>query len=255
MMDLPIDQELAEGKRTLVDTKSYEVEGKILRAFGILCVFNKNAQNTISERYGISREKFVITGIHDCRTKPFRISARKGFPSKWRVVCVGSGEVSYAGEWANNLPRTEHVSYEFIGPDWEWISKIGRSDLAWKGFMNQQELVNYVSGHADFGVVAYSERLNEYVGTYTCPSKFASYVASGTPIIVDSKCEYVSFLVEKFGLGLSLDSFDELPTVLRHLSESNYEGMRRRCLSLAWKLWGGYFFKRAVTEAILKLAK
>jgi hypothetical protein len=251
--DLPIQQTLALDKRGRIDRKSYEIEEKIFRLFDVLCVYNGTAKRTISERYGIPTDKFVEIGLRDYGVRPRQHRPNRSLPLRWNLVCVGNGERVYSGEWAKELPRSDIISYKFIGANWDWISEIGRADLTHELPMSPQVLSDYVSKYAHFGIVAYSRKINDY-SKYICPSKVATYLSTGLPILAISECEYVAFLVRKYEIGISLDSFGELPDVIRNLTESDYENMRKNCAQLAEKITRGYFFKRAVVEALGKLA-
>ncbi len=241
--DLPIEQALALHQND-VDEESYVVEGRIFELFDVLCVYNKAAQRAIGDRYSISDEKFVEIGMRDYGVSPKRSQVtHKPFPRKWTLMYIGSGDKMYAGEWPMNLPRSENVGYEFIGSGWEWISELNRPDFVWKPSMEQQELCDYLAANADFGVVAYSDQINEY-SKYICPSKFATYLSSGIPVIAASQCEYVAQLVTKYGIGLSLASFNDMSTRLGELTEPKDLDMRRRAAQLAEAVHAGYFYNR-----------
>jgi hypothetical protein len=250
--DLPICQTLALGKRERIDERSYEIEEKIFRLFDILCVYNEAAKRAISERYGIPLDKFVEIGLRDYGVRPSQLRPIKSLPNKWNLVCVGNGERVYSGEWASNLPPCSTISYEFLGVNWDWISQVGRHDLTHGGVMSPQELSDHISKHAHFGIVAYSRKINSY-SRYTCPSKLATYLSTGLPILVHSECEYVAALVRRYEIGISLASFKDLPGMIQNLTECDYQNMRRNCAQLAEKITSGYYFKRAVKQALSKL--
>jgi hypothetical protein len=244
---------LALGKRIeRIDERSYEIEEKIFRLFDILCVYNETAKRAISERYDIPVDKFVEIGLRDYGVRPSQLQPNKSLPNKWNLVCVGNGERVYSGEWASNLPQCSTISYEFLGVNWDWISQIGRHDLTYGGVMSPQELSDHISKHADFGIVAYSRKINSY-SRYICPSKLATYLSTGLPILVHSECEYVAALVRKYEIGISLASFGDLPSMIRNLTERDYQNMRSNCAQLAEKITSGYYFKRAVKQALSKL--
>jgi hypothetical protein len=250
--DLPIKQALALNDPHLdVDEGSYEIEEKIFRLFDVLCVYNETIRDAISQEYGIARENFVQIELPFRHTPTPMPRPQSSQPHVWKLVCVGNGKKSYSGEWALGLQKSDDVSYEFIGPNWEWISDINRRDLTYRVNMESQDLCDYLSEHAHFGIVAYSDKINEY-SKYTVPSKFTTYLSLGLPVLVSSRCESVSHLVRKYGLGLSMNSFDDIPTILQGLG-SEYEAMRRRCAVLAEKVRSGYFFKLALVKALSKI--
>ena len=252
--DLPIEQAYAQDEGGRVDDESYELEAKVFELFDILCVYNKHSRRWIRERYGVADENFVEIEFRD-NWIPEAITPPQGAPQVglWKLVYVGSGAKAYAGTWPLELKLSTDVSYEFIGDDWDWLGDSHRNDQVLKPTMDQKNLSNYLPSHFHFGIVAYSEKINAY-SKYICPSKFASYLASGLPVLVASDCESVAELVDRYGIGFSLHSLRDIPDKLRGLSESDYARMRVHCSSFAERIRTGYYFKRALTEAMRKFA-
>ena len=252
VLDLPIQQALAFGGSVLVDKESYEIEAKIFAAFDVFCVVNNNMARAISRRYGISLSKFVEFRIHDYGVAPIHVPIDKPKPKKWRLICAGNGNKTYAGEWAKELLYSPSVTYEFVGYGWEWLRQVNRQDIIYKGQFSQQQLSDYSASSSHFGIIAYSDELAEYL-EYCCPSKFGAYLSAGVPVIVLSKNKYLTSLVRKYAVGFALDHLEEIPTVLEALSESEYNEMRRASLDLGNRIREGFFFKRAVIQSINKL--
>ena len=252
LYDLPIEQAVAMGRFHLCDEKSYQLEHRILQCFDILCVFNRRTRTVISERYGIPSERFVEFELPDYGIAPSFRERRKIWEGKWRVMIAGNGERRYAGEWINQLEHVDNIRYEFLGPNWDWLSKTGRSDVTYRFLKSRQNLCDYMHVNADFGIIAYSESMSRYF-EYACPSKFGAYVAAGLPILVSSDCTYPAHLAKKHGIGLVFYSYKQLPEMIGRLSESEYDIMRDRCLRLADKICNGFYLKRAVSESLHKL--
>lgn len=248
--DLPIEQGLLR-QAQLYDSKSYELECQILRCFDILCVFNRNMREVIRDRYNLANEKFVEFECTDygIRPKGERRSAHEG---RGNLFYIGNGDKYYAGEWMIRLRQVDYVRYEFLGSNWERISDLKRDDFTSRFLTTQQEVCDYMHANADFGIITYADKQNSY-SNYGCPSKFGAYVTAGVPILVSTDCAYITSLVEKYGIGLSFDSFQQIPELIKALSDSEYERMRESCQRLAEKLYTGYFFKRALAESLRKL--
>jgi len=51
-------------------------------------------------------------------------------------------------------------------------------------------------------------------------------------------------------VGLTFDSFDDIPKLLHNLGEEDYERLRRNCIKLGEKIKKGYFFKKAIRKAM-----
>ena len=249
LYDLPIEQGLAEFGGQSYDSKSYELERRIVRCFDVLCVFNRNMREIIRDRYELAEEKFVEFECPDYGIRPKSEGHRSADKRRWSVFYIGNGHRRYAGRWMIRLRKVDYVRYEFLGLNWDWIGHLNRDDITWHSPYTQQELCDYMHANADFGIIAYSDGISDY-SKYTCPSKFGAYVTAGVPILVKSDCPYVVSLVKKYGVGLPFHSFDQIPELTRALSESQYQKMRNACKRLSNRLSNGYYFKRALAESL-----
>jgi hypothetical protein len=249
LYDLPIEQGFGESRGQFYDSKSYELESRILRSFDILCVFNRNMREIVRDRYNLAEEKFVELELPDYGIKPKRKRHRIAHNRGWNVFYIGNGDRHYDGEWMSRLKKVDYVRYEFLGLNWDWIEHLGRDDFTRHGLYTQQELCDYMHANADFGIIAYADRMSDYC-KYACPSKFGAYVTAGVPILVKANCQYVASLVKRYGIGLPFHSVDQIPALTKALSESRYEKMRDACQCLSEKLSNGYYFKRALAESL-----
>lgn len=252
LYDLPIDQAILSGEGEGYDEKSYKLEGKILHCFDVLCVYNSSMRELIRDRYDIKDERFVEFECLDYGIKPSTERQRIVRERKWNVFYIGNGDRRYAGDWMNQLMCDDNVRYHFLGQNWDWLSRIERSDITWRFLRTQQDVCDHMHANADFGIVAYADKMNDYF-KYECSSKLTAYVTAGVPILVRANCSYNASLVEKYGIGLSFDSFEQIPELVEALSDSEYERMRESCQRLAKRLYTGYFFKRALAESLQRL--
>jgi hypothetical protein len=200
----------------------------------------------IRERYGIANERFVEFEILDYGVA-LNPPLEHNLPCfNWNLVYAGNCDAYHIGSWVQHLPRTEKVHYEFFGPNWS--SNLSRRDIEYKGLLGtQDELADYISRNAHFGIIAAGPGTTKYYD-YTSTSKFGSYMCAGVPIIVSSQCRYIASLVRKYEIGIVLDSFGDLPALVRDVSEMEYAGMRNHCLRLGAKIRTGHFFKRVPAE-------
>lgn len=249
LYDLPIEQGLRERRGQFYDSRSYELERRIVRCFDILCVFNRNSREILRDRYDLAEEKFVEFGCPDYGIRPKNKTHRSADKRRWNVFYIGNGDKHYAGEWMIRLRKVDYMRYEFLGLNWDWIRQLRRDDLTWHLLRTQQEVCDYMHANADFGIIAYADGMNDYY-KYTCPSKFGAYVTAGVPILVKEDCPYVASLVKRYGIGLPFHSFDQIPTLAKTLSRFRYVKMRNACRRLSDKISNGYYFKRALAESL-----
>lgn len=253
IVDLPIEQALASGTKLGIDKEAYNVEKDVFESFDVLCVFNESMGQSVSRRYGVPADKFVEYEIQDHATNfvPPR-DGKKRF-DKWTIAYAGNYSEGYVGRWVRELPQTQAIRYVFRGRNWNWVSELGRSDIFAQGFLTDAPLLEDLSRNAHFGIInAPSEEWVRYYN-YTSTSKFGTYSAAGLPILVSSKCRYIASLVSKYGVGLTFNGLDDIPSLVTQISQSNYEEMKIRSLDLGEKVRTGYFFKRAMRSAMDKL--
>lgn len=254
ILDLPIHQNIAYGNFDYVDNRAYELERSLLWSFDVLCVVNDAMMRELIRRYNLPENKFVEYEIGDYEMNFVPQKRARLLPDRFVIVVAGNLNKRYVGEWIRKLPYTKNLSFEFFGSGGAWISEINRGDIQYKGFLDPEQFLNYAATKCDFGLITYANRWTEYL-TYTCTSKFSAYVSAGLPVIVTSKSEYASRLVEKYGVGVVVRTLDELSYALKELSSGEYEQMRSRCFDLGEKLRRGFFFKLAMAKASDKLGE
>lgn len=247
--DLPIEQNIAA--ENPVDKKAYALERMILECFDILCVFNKNVRETLVRRYGIESERFVEFEVLDYGVDFVPPVIKAPADAGWTIVYTGNCDSQHLGSWVKELPYSPDFQFHFLGPGCNWVSD--RSDIIYKGLLGTTEdLARYLSAKAHFGMVASSDSYRKYY-EYTSTSKFAAYIAAGVPVLVRADYEYLSSLVRKYGVGLVFGAYEELPSLIRKVTWSEYTVIRDKCLKLGLSLRSGRFFKTAVSHALEKL--
>lgn len=252
VQDLPIDQGLSHDKNALFTRTAYDLESTVFETFGVLCVFNALMRNKIEERYHIPNDRIVEFEMLDYAIE-FRPPSKKPLKSNRRIVYAGNLGENYVGEWIEELPKVDGLSYEFLGFDGDWLSRVQRTDVICGGFIQGYEsLAQHMSEQTDFAVLAVSDDRRNYC-EYTATSKFSAYVSAGLPVIVPSSHAYISSLVSKYDVGIIVDTVAEIPEQVLSLSDSEYERIRSNCLVLGDKMREGFFFKRATNLALKKL--
>ena len=256
IVDLPIEQAYAaSGTSKLVDGEANTVEREFFENFDVLCVFNDAMKRAIMHRHKILAEKFVEFEILDHATTfvPPQEPRRRPPPNgRWKIAYAGNYSKKYVGDWIESLPECGAIQYEMFGLGWEWLSALNRSDISNNGFLRDEGLLRHLSRNSDFGIINPPSDAWASYYNYGTTSKMGTYLAAGLPILVSSKCEYISSLVAKYKVGISFDKLDEIPWLVSSLSRSDYELMRESCLVLGEKVRSGYFFKRAINLAIEK---
>lgn len=248
IVDLPIEQRLATtGDTYAMDRKAYEIERKIFESFDMLCVFNEYMKRAIQQKYKIQSNKFIEFEILDYGVK-FNPAKTEDLPEYKYKVVYGGSDKDYISSWMKDVPKVKNIEYEFFGSNGGWINDFGRQDIIYKEFLPTIDFVKYISTNAHFGIIARNFKNNYY--NFTSTSKFSAYLVAGLPILVPSQYTYISSLVKKYEVGFCFSSFTEIPQIIDDLTQPRYNKIRSNCLKLGEKIQNGYFFKKAVGEAL-----
>lgn len=108
---------------------------------------------------------------------------------------------------------------------------------------------------ADFGLVWDGDSTDSCTGAfgeylrYNSPHKASFYVRSLLPVVVWRHAAIAS-VVEHEGIGISIDSLNELPDRLKAISPADYEAMRQNAIRVASRLDRGDFLLQAISKAL-----
>lgn len=146
-------------------------------------------------------------------------------------------------------------SFEFVlyGNGFEMEKAKGKERLRYKGFVRSDNLIKDADG--DFGLVWDGDSIDECSGDwgsylkFNNPHKTSLYLRCGLPVIIWSKAALAGFIKEN-GVGLCIDSLQELDSVLSGLSADDYRSMKANVMRISERLSEGYYCRHACLEAI-----
>ena len=132
------------------------------------------------------------------------------------------------------------------------------ADKFWKnttyhGRIDSDEFIRTV--HADWGLVWDGDTIDGCSGTWGSylrinnPHKASFYLRAGLPVIVWKESAMAPFIVNN-KLGIAVNSLCELPSVLKGISQSEYDVYRKAAWLMKDKLNQGFHFKKAYSEAL-----
>lgn len=125
------------------------------------------------------------------------------------------------------------------------------SSIDYQGQHTPEELPQYLD--QSFGLIWDGDAVDECNGMfgeylkYNNPHKTSLYLSSGLPVIIWKKAALAQF-VEKYNVGITVDSLNDIDTALDQLSTQQYQEMKANTVKLAQKLREGYFVKNAVKQ-------
>ena len=106
---------------------------------------------------------------------------------------------------------------------------------------------------ADFGLVWDGDSLDSCTGNFgeylrwNSPHKVSFYIRAGLPIIIWKQAA-VAPIIEREGIGITIESIDELLTLLPSIGEKQMAAMRRNVSRVGQQLKQGGFLKQALHQ-------
>ncbi len=216
-------------------------------AAGII-VHNEAMKARLQESHGVPADKMTVLGIFDYLYNGEIAGADEKFT---RTVFVAgnldpekSAYVYKLGELGGDLHINlygGHFSADKASPS-----------ITYRGAFPPDELPQHLAGN--FGLIwdgPAIDRCAGQTGEYlriNNPHKTSLYLAAGFPVIIWKQAALAPFIVEN-GLGLAVDSLEELPALFDTLTEDDYRRMVAQATAYGVRLRSGDFMRRATEEA------
>lgn len=169
--------------------------------------------------------------------------------------------------YAGNLSKSEFIKqlgnlqnhnlmFELYGPFFD--KKLESLEYVnYHGNLDANEIAFKLDG--SFGLIWDGPEITTCTGAYgnylryNNPFKASLYIAAQLPLIVWSQSAVAHF-VEENGIGITIDSLEDIDKRLDSMSESEYKIMYRNIIELSFKVRSGGFLYKAIKE-ILKINK
>lgn len=135
-------------------------------------------------------------------------------------------------------------------------TEVETSFAHFEGFVSSDKFVAHCED--DFGLVWDGASTTTCSGSYgeylrlNAPHKASFYIRSGLPIIV-WKNSGIASVVQSEGVGMCINSLEELDDMLSRVTEEKYQEMRTRVLHLSERINKGCFLRKALHEALSAL--
>ena len=194
-------------------------------------------------------------GLFDYHSTAARLSpAAHRAPSAARLVYAG-GLAMRKNAFLLRLAEEEQLPYELhIYGNRDGLPGLkDNARMVFHPFTPADEFIGSVD--ADFGLVWDGDSTDTCTGAfgeylrYNSPHKASFYLRAGLPIVVWRQAA-IATIVEREGIGLCIDSLDELSASLRALQPAQYEAMRQNVERVSARLDGGQFLLDALREAM-----
>lgn len=161
----------------------------------------------------------------------------------------------YLYKLARLMPDTDIYLY---GPDYDREEVAKLPNIHTMGFVQDIDIIERHSG--DFGISWYGSsldsaegKLGEYMNVNN-PYKVGLYFRANSPVIAWRKAGRAE-LIEREGLGITVDSLEELPAILSALSREEYEKMLARVKVVGERLASGHYLREAMARVLEKIGE
>lgn len=123
----------------------------------------------------------------------------------------------------------------------------------YKGYAVDMELMKM--NHGDFGLSWYGDSLSEGKGkigeymSYNNPHKVSLYLRCHAPVIMSKTAGLASF-VEANGIGITVDTLEDIDDVVARVTDEEYVKMRDNVVKVSERIASGYYFEHAFERAV-----
>ncbi len=224
------------------------VERQLFAAADALIVHNEAMKERLQASHGVATEKMTVLGIFDYLCEENSSGAQETFD---RTLLIAgnlhpekSGYVYRLGQLGGDI-RINLYGGHFAADE-------AADTLVYQGAFPPDELVQHLRGN--FGLVwdgPVTDTCAGQTGDYlriNNPHKTSLYLAAGFPVIIWKRAALAPFIIDN-GLGLAVDSLDELPAILEALSQDDYRRLAAQAAAYGARLRDGAFIRRAVEAA------
>lgn len=224
------------------------VERQLFDTAAAIIVHNEAMKHRLQESHGVPADKMTVLGIFDYLYDGEIVGASEEFT---RTVFVAgnldpakSGYAYKLGELGGDL----HIN--LYGGHFD--ADAASPSITHRGAFPPDELPRHLQGN--FGLIWDGPMLEHCAGQtgeylrINNPHKTSLYLAAGFPVIIWKQAALAPFITEN-GLGLAVDSLEELPALFDTLTAEDYHRMVAQATEYGARLRGGDFMRCAAETA------
>lgn len=223
-------------------------EYSCLKEAGIIISHNPS-MTVYLEKMKINSNNIVTLGIFDYIIPQF---VPEKNCDKNKIIIAGNLARRKAG-YVYDLPA--NVKFELYGVNYTGDQT---EMITFHGSYSSDELPNIING--GFGLVWDGVSAKTCEGVYgnylriNNPHKTSLYLAAGIPVMIWKEAALAEF-VEQNHCGILIESLEEIPTILKNLSQEDYINLKYEAKKVGEYLRNGVFTKEAITHCLDKEVK
>ena len=198
---------------------------------------------------GVNKDKIINLGLFDYLDKK-NVKAKIDYNSG--VIIAGNLSTKKA-KYLGKLGSLKGTNFNLYGINFD--ENCISDNINYKGAFSPEELLENLEG--SYGLVWDGDSIDQCDGAwgnylkYNDPHKASLYLSTGLPIVVWKKSALAKF-VEENKVGIAVNSLDEIKTVTKKISKSEYTEMSNNVWKISQKLKKGYFLSTAIDKIFKK---
>lgn len=163
-----------------------------------------------------------------------------------KTICF-AGNLAKAG-FIQKVSWKETKLFAF-GPNFN--DTVNPESVVYQGQFRPDELTDHLQ--QSFGLVWDGQSLDKCDGVfgeymkYNNPHKASLYLSAGIPILTWNQAAIADFVLQN-NVGIAVSSLEELDDVLSHISENEYDQMKKNAIEVGFKMRRGFYILNAVNK-------
>ena len=224
------------------------VERQLFALAEKIIVHNEAMKERLQVSHGVPADKMTVLGIFDYVYDGNTKGADEQFT---RTVFVAGNLDPEKSGYVYRLGQIDGVHVNAYGGN--FVADAAANNITYKGAFPPDELPIKLEGN--FGLVWDGPLLNGCAGQageylrINNPHKTSLYLAAGFPVIIWKQAALAPFIIEN-GLGLAVESLEELPALFDTLAQEDYRRMAAQAAAYGARLRNGDFMRRAVEKTL-----
>lgn len=218
----------------------------MLQIADVIVVHNEKMKEFFLSK-GVSESRLVSLEIFDYLQEE---SDKKEVTFAKAITVAGNLDTTKCG-YVGTLDQIQGVDIHLYGPNFDSKLK-DNANIIYHGVLSPDKVPEVLT--AGFGLVWDGDGIRGGMGQagqyvrYNNPHKLSLYLSSGMPVVIWKEAAEAEF-VEKNGLGILIDSLNELSDIIPNMKEEEFIEIRNNVKVISDKLLHGDFGKKAILEA------
>lgn len=239
-----------EEVRQVIFNDYYQIEMQQMMGLADSLIVHNEVMQAFFVEKGVPEEKIEVLEIFDYLTP------HKETPIEFsRAITIAGNLDFWKSPYIKEIVNIHGLTVDLFGPNFN-VDTVNNLTVNYHGSYPPSEIPNHLN--KGFGLVWDGQSIDTCSGEFgqylkfNSPHKLSLYIASGLPVVIWESAASAK-LVEKYQIGLTIKSLEDLPMILNQIDEETYFKYVYRVKVLSEQLKNGYFLKKAIKQSLKKL--